>query len=198
MLVIKRPRSFEEVEQFDTELSGSRCTAVDGETRRAIGAALSEEALCPTMLGARRWGDEEADEVSERQTEVDMQLDGVFAARIALRFLTNHYLAAKVLYLLVTRLYQGTNYTMPVPCVYLYLLWIHSLWLCFLPDSPLPRRQGASSLTLTLSLSLSLSLILILSLTLSLTLTLTLKEPPREGWTGSVQHECSPAERCEP
>ena len=46
-----------------------------------------------------------------------MQLDGVFAARIALRFLTNHYLAAK--------------------------------------------------------------------------------EPPREGWTGSVQHACSPAERCE-
>ena len=95
MLVIKRPRSFEEVEQFDKELSGSRCTAADGETRRAIGAALSEEELCPTMLGARRWGNEEADEVSERQTEVDVQLDGVFAARIALRFLTNHYLAAK-------------------------------------------------------------------------------------------------------
>ena len=27
------------------------------------------------MLGARRWGDEEADEVSERQTEVSVKLD---------------------------------------------------------------------------------------------------------------------------
>jgi len=121
MLVIKRPRSYEEVEQFDQELLGNSRrdggTSSDGETRRAIGAALSEEAFCPTMLGARRWGDEEADEVSERQSYLDVQLDGVFTARIALRFLTNHYLAAK--------------------------------------------------------------------------------DPPREGWTGSVQHACSPAQRCE-
>ena len=59
--MIKRPRSFEEVEQFDQELLGNSRrdggTSSDGETRRAIGAALSEEAFCPTMLGARRWAD---------------------------------------------------------------------------------------------------------------------------------------------
>ena len=37
-----------QVELFDQELSDSRSTAIDGETRRAIGAALTEEARRPT------------------------------------------------------------------------------------------------------------------------------------------------------
>lgn len=119
MLLIKRPRSSDEVETFDRELrERSSCGEQDGESRRAIGAALSEEEWLPTMLGSRRWDwDEEAGELSEHQMQMDAQLDGVFAARIAIRFLTNHYLAAKAL--------------------------------------------------------------------------------PREGWSGSVQHACSPSERCE-
>ena len=75
MLLIKRPRSSDEVETFDRELrERSSCGEQDGESRRAIGAALSEEEWLPTMLGSRRWDwDEEAGELSEHQMQMDAQ-----------------------------------------------------------------------------------------------------------------------------
>ena len=88
MLRSQRPRSHEEVERFDAELRAWRDDGddQDGESRRAIGAALGEVA---------RDADQQHGDPSEWQKRLDAQLDGVFAAHIGIAFLTNHYLAAK-------------------------------------------------------------------------------------------------------
>ena len=88
MMRSQRPRSHEEVGRFDAELSEWRDDGddQDGESRRAIGAALGEVA---------QGCDHQGGDPSEWQMRLDAQLDGVFAARIGIAFLTNHYLAAK-------------------------------------------------------------------------------------------------------
>ena len=97
-MVVRRPQSEADLAAFEDELK--IILQQDGESRKAIGAALAD---APAV--------EEGD-----QRRIDAQLDGVFSARIAIRFLTKHYFASQT---------------------------------------------------------------------------------PREGWSGSVQHACSPAERCE-
>ena len=108
MLRVQRPRSHEEVEQFDAELGEWRDDGddQDGESRRAIGAALGEvtrreaeeTARAAADGGSRRLGQKQGGDPldpSEWQMRLDAQLDSVFFARIGIAFLTNHYLAAK-------------------------------------------------------------------------------------------------------
>ena len=87
---------------------------------------------------------------------------GVFAARIALRFLTNHYLAAKAHYILYGALHTALHSELHSALHSAFHSALHSALHGFLTIHYLAA-----------------------------------KAPPREGWTGSVQHECSPSERCE-